>query len=135
MTSNSTEEIVGSFLERLGAQDADGVADLFGEEIDWYVPGHDDIPWSGARSRREHVPEYLHTMWPAFAPGESTAEIHKVLVDGDDAVVFATFAHTFSHNGRRFETPVAIRLSIADGKIVRMHMFEDTAKVSAAYFA
>jgi ketosteroid isomerase-like protein len=130
----STQDVVTTYLERLGAQDADGVGALFAEEIDWYVPGKDEIPWSGARTRREHVAEYLQTMWPAFEPGLSSAEIDAIVIDGNAAAIFGTFAHTFRHNGRSFRTPVAMHLQVRDGEIVRMHLFEDTAAVAHAYF-
>jgi hypothetical protein len=34
----STAEVVNEYLRRLDERDADGVGELFAEEIDWYVP-------------------------------------------------------------------------------------------------
>jgi hypothetical protein len=129
----TTEELMASFLDRLGEQDADGIGELFAEEIDWYVPGSEALPWTGSRSRREHVAEYFRTMWPAFVPGESTATVDKVVINGDDAVVFSSFSHTVARNGKRLNTPAALHVTIANGQIVRMHLYEDTLAVHEAF--
>ena len=129
----TTEKVVARFLDRLGEQDAEGIGELFADQIDWFVPGSGALPWTGSRSRREHVADYFRTLWPAFVPGQSTATVDKVVIDGDDAVVFSSFSHTVAKNGRRLETPAALHLTIANGQIVRMHLYEDTLSVHDAF--
>ncbi len=129
----STQDVVSAFLERLGAQDADGVASLFAETIDWYVPLNAALPWTGARSRRSDVSEYFRTLWPALEPGKSTVEMRKLVVSGDDAVLFLDFSHTAASTGRPFSTPVAMHLVVADGEITTMHLYEDTWAVGNAF--
>jgi hypothetical protein len=58
----TTEELVADFVGRLGERDAEGIGKLFADEIDWYVPGSEALPWTGSRSRREQVAEYFRTM-------------------------------------------------------------------------
>ncbi|MBK4346529.1 hypothetical protein [Lacisediminihabitans changchengi] len=58
----STSEVVTQFLQRVGEQDADGIGNLFAEEIDWFVPGNPRLPWTGTRSKRAEVPTYFRTM-------------------------------------------------------------------------
>jgi uncharacterized protein len=41
---SDTRSTVNEFFRRLGVMDADGVAALFAEAIDWYVPGPSDLP-------------------------------------------------------------------------------------------
>ena len=130
----TTRETIDAFLERLGRQEADEVARLFAEDIDWYVPGADTLPWTGRRSKRSDVAEYLRTLWRNLVPGESTVELDAILVDGEDAVVFSTFQHTAKRNGRRFRTPSAMRFRVANGEITKMHLYEDTAAVRDAFF-
>ena len=129
----TTGELLAIFMDRLGQQDAEGIGELFADEIDWYVPGSATLPWTGRRSRREHVAEYFAAMWPAFAPGQSSATVDKVVIDGDEAVVFSRFTHTVARNGKRLNTPAALHLTIADGQIVRMHLYEDTLAVHKAF--
>jgi ketosteroid isomerase-like protein len=131
---SSTAEIANTFLQRLGAQDAEGIGELFAEEIDWRVPGDPELtPWVGHRSRKNEVPGYFRDLWAALVPGRSVVAVEAVVVDGDEAVVFAVFDHVAAPTGRPFHTEVALRLTVTDGAITRMHLFEDTAAVAAAF--
>jgi ketosteroid isomerase-like protein len=49
----TTEELVASFMDRLGEGDAEGIGELFADEIDWYVPGSEALPWTGSRGRKD----------------------------------------------------------------------------------
>jgi uncharacterized protein (TIGR02246 family) len=130
----STAEIVNELLQRLGDRDAEAVGQLFAEKIDWYVPGNSDLPWVGQRVSREQVPEYFHTLWPHFVDGKSIVTVEKVVIDGDDAVILGVFQHTVASTGRTFRTPTAMHVTVVDGKIVKLQLYEDTAKVSDAFF-
>ena len=90
---------------------------------------------SGKRSHKSEVPDYFHALWAALEPGKSVVSIDAVVTDGDEAVIFAVFDHVAAPTGRPFHTDVAIRLTVTDGKITRMHLFEDTAAVAAAFAA
>jgi uncharacterized protein (TIGR02246 family) len=127
---DAVRTVVGEFLGALGKGDADLIATAFAEEIDWYVPGDERQAWTGQRTRRDEVPAYFRTMWPVFVPGESETEIKRILVDGPDAVILAQFTHTVQATGRRFSTPVAMHLTVEHGKLVRMHLYEDTHLVA-----
>jgi uncharacterized protein len=129
----TTEKVIASFLNRLAAQDAEGIGELFADQIDWFVPGSGALPWTGPRSQREQVADYFRTMWPTFVPGQSIATVDKVVIDGADAVVFSRFSHTVAKNGRRLETPAALHLTIANGQVIRMHLYEDTLAVHDAF--
>ncbi|NKZ00405.1 nuclear transport factor 2 family protein [Nocardiopsis alborubida] len=123
------------FVERLGRQDPDGIQELFAEEIDWYVPGSDAFPWTGRRTRREEVAPYFTAMWPHFAPGESKVVLERVIVDGGDVVLLASWTHTVVATGKEFTTPAAVHLRVEDERIVRMHLYEDTRTVGEAFDA
>lgn len=129
-------DITTTFLERLGAQDAEGLGQLFADEIDWVVPGDPQLtPWAGKRSSRSEVPEYFRALWGALEPGKSVVSVDALVTEGDEAVVFAVFDHVAAPTGRHFHTDVAMRLTAIDGKITRMHLFEDTAATAAAFAA
>lgn len=131
----TTAETTNAFLERLGAQDAEGLGELFAEEIDWVVPGAPALPWIGKRSRKSEVPDYFRTLWAGLEPGKSVVSVETVLTDGEEAVIFAVFDHVAAPTGRTFHTDVAMRLTVSERKIVRMHLYEDTAAVAAAFAA
>ena len=132
----TTTETTTNFLERLGAQDADGLGELFAENIDWIVRGNPALtPWAGARSRKDDVPSYFRDLWAALEPGKSVVSIDAMVIDGDEAVIFAVFDHVAAPTGRPFHTDVAMRLTVTGGRITRLHLYEDTAAVAAAFAA
>ncbi|MFE9812843.1 nuclear transport factor 2 family protein [Streptomyces sp. NPDC005227] len=130
--AGTVQDTISRFLALLAAGDAEGLADLFADDIDWFVPGDSSLPWTGARSRREEVSAYFRTLWPVFIEGASESEIGHILVDGDEAALFGRFTHTVKSTGRRFTTPVAFHLTVRDGRIERLHLFEDTLTVAQA---
>lgn len=129
-----TIALLKTFLERLNAHDADGIAALFSDQIAWYVPGNKVRPWVGMGSRREHVARYFRTMWPYFEEGKTVVAPGNLVISGDDAVAFAAFTHTVESNGRSYQTQVALQLTISGSKIVRLNLYEDTWVVSGAFF-
>lgn len=129
----STSEVVNQFLRLLGAQDAEGIGELFHDEIDWYVPGDPRLPWTGKRSRREDVPPYFRTLWGALTPNASVVDVEAILVDGDNAAVFSQFSHIALATGRRFDTPSALYIVVRDERIEKLHLYEDTGVVGAAF--
>ena len=127
-----TKSLILRFLETLGTGDADQIAALFADDVDWNVAGNGDLPWVGRRSQKAHVADYFRTMWSQFA-GAGTAVVHSVLVDGDSGVVFATIANASAATGRPFETPVAMHFETSAGEIVKLHLYEDSWAVSNAF--
>lgn len=131
----TTAETTGAFLERLGAQDAEGLGELFADDIDWVVPGDPSLPWVGKRSHKSEVPDYFRTLWAGLEPGKSVVSVSTIVTDGEESVIFAIFDHVAAPTGRPFHTDVAMRLTVTDGKIARLHLYEDTAAVAAAFAA
>ncbi|WP_420367007.1 nuclear transport factor 2 family protein [Curtobacterium sp. L1-20] len=130
----TTAHVTNAFLRHLAAQDAAALAALFADEIDWMVPGDQAITrWVGPRSRADEVAPYFRELWAALTPGKSVVAVNSVVVDGSEAVIFATFDHVAAPTGRPFHTAVAMRLTVTGDKVVWMHLFEDTAAVAAAF--
>ncbi|GIF13485.1 nuclear transport factor 2 family protein [Actinoplanes teichomyceticus] len=137
MTTNTqiTRNVAEEFVQRLGKQDPDGIQELFAQKIDWYVPGSDTVSWTGRRTRREEVAPYFTTMWPHFVPGRSVVDLKGIIADGDDAILLAVWTHTVAATGKEFTTPAAIHLTVEDGRITRLHLYEDTLTVDKAFNA
>ncbi|WNF01222.1 nuclear transport factor 2 family protein [Streptomyces luomodiensis] len=133
--AQTSRTVAEKFVERLGRQDPDGIQELFGEEIDWYVPGSDALSWTGRRTRREEVAPYFTTMWPHFVHGRSKVVLERIIVDGGEVVLLAVWTHTVVATGKEFTTPAAIHLTVEDNRIVRMHLYEDTLTVKEAFNA
>lgn len=82
---------------------------------------------------RSEVPAYFRDLWSALEPGKSVVSVTAVVTEGDEAVIFAVFDHVAAPTGRPFHTDVALRLTVVDGAVTRMHLFEDTAATAAAF--
>ena len=130
---SDTRSTVNEFFRRIGLMDADGVAALFAEAIDWYVPGSSDLPWTGHRSRREDVPDYFRTMWSHFHLEKSNVKLDQLLIEGEDAVAFGTFSHVTNTTERPFSTPFALHVKIKDGAITTLQLYEDTYVVGRVF--
>ncbi|MFE9363138.1 nuclear transport factor 2 family protein [Streptomyces sp. NPDC006978] len=112
--TQTSRTVAEKFVERLGRQDPEGIQELLAEEIDWYVPGGDALPWTGRRTRREEVAPYFTTMWPHFAHGRSKVVLERVIVEGGDVVLSAVWTHTVVAAGKEFTTPAVIHLMVED---------------------
>lgn len=127
-----TKSVIVSFLETLGTGDAAAIAELFADSVDWNVAGNHALPWIGPRTHKAQVSDYFRTMWSQFA-GPGTATVHEILADGDSGVVFATIGNASAVTGKAFETAVAMHFVVRDGKIAKMHLYEDSWAVSNAF--
>lgn len=127
-----TESLITSFLQRVGGGDADAIAELFSDEVDWNVAGNSALPWIGQRSTKAEVSDYFRTMWGQFA-GPGSASVEQILIDGDSGVVFATISNASADTGRPFTTKVAMHFGTELNKITSMHLYEDSWAVSNAF--
>lgn len=133
--SKTPRAVVEKFVERLGRQDPEGIQELFADQIDWYVPGSDTLPWTGRRTRRDDVASFFTTMWPHYVSGKSKVSLERIVVDGTDVILLGTFTHTIASSGREFTTPSAMHLVVEDGQITRMRLYEDTLLIEQAFAA
>lgn len=106
---SSTRETVQQFLQSVGAHDVDAILDVFGDEVDWVVPGTPSLPWIGRPTTKSQVAEYFPTMWSHFNLDESEVMIEAIVAAGSDAVVIGRFGQQIAASGRRFATDVAMQ--------------------------
>ncbi len=131
--ATDTRSMVNEFFRRVAGWDADGTRELFADEIDWYVPVAGDLPWGGRRTRPEQVPEYFKTMWSHFRTEKSQVQLDHLIVEGEEAVALGTFTHVANTTERQFSTPFALHFTVKDGRIFRVHLYEDTYAVGKAF--
>jgi Ketosteroid isomerase-related protein len=127
--------VATKLLQSIGAKDLDGLRALFADEIDWYVPGSSELPWTGRRTRGDDAPEFFAGMWPSYVDGKSSADIKDIVVDGENAVIIGTFSHVIAKTGRTFTTPVALHVKVTDGRIRHLQLYEDTLLITQAFGA
>lgn len=122
-------------LQSIGAHDLDAMKDLFADEIDWFVPGSGDLPWTGRRSRGDQAADFFAVMWPYYVEGKSSAEIRDIIADDSNAVILGSFSHVIKRNGKSFTTPIALHLKVESGRITRLQLYEDTLMIAQAFGA
>ncbi len=127
------KSVATRLLQCIGDKDLEGMKDLFADEIDWFVPGSSDLPWTGRRTRGSQAPEFFAVMWPYYVEGKSTANISEIISDGNNVVITGTFSHVIERSGSSFETPVALHVKVQDGKIKHLQLYEDTLLITQAY--
>ncbi|MFF0153724.1 nuclear transport factor 2 family protein [Micromonospora sp. NPDC005203] len=130
----TTRDVVEQFFGMVGGgADPDGIAMLFSDPVDWDVPGSPSIPWTGRRSRRADVADYLRTLGANIVPEQNVDEIEAVLYDGEHAVMLGRFGRVARTTGRRYEMAVAMHFQVSGDKIVKFRLYEDSFQVAAAY--
>ncbi|MCT9114306.1 nuclear transport factor 2 family protein [Streptomyces mirabilis] len=129
----TTRDVVEKFFGLLAGGDPDKVAEVFADDIDWYVPGSASLPWTGPRTKGSEVADYLRTLGANIVPEKNIDDVEALLVQGDHAVMLGRFTRVAKSTGRTFDMPIAMHLQVAGDKIVKMYLYEDTLKVSEAY--
>ncbi|WP_392757134.1 nuclear transport factor 2 family protein [Streptomyces sp. LN590] len=129
----STRDVVEQFFGLLAGGDPDKVAEVFADDIDWYVPGSKSLPWTGRRSKGNEVADYLRTLGSNIVPERNVDEVEGLLIDGDHAVMLGRFTRVARSTGRTYHMPIAMHFQVAGDKIVKLYLYEDTLKVAEAY--
>ncbi len=129
-TLASTKDIIEAFFARFGAGDADGVLELFADEVDFNVAGAYFVPWTGPRTDKAGVGEFLAAA-AAVEPQEFAVE--RILADGGVGVALGHFTHKVVATGRTFSSRFALHVTVDGGLITRYHMFEDSYAIAEAF--
>ena len=119
-------------LKRIGdGAEPNEVAALFGEHLEWEIAGDEGaLPWIGKRSGRRAMADFLR---------ETRADIERLRFDVTDiltsetrAAIVGSLASKIKRTGRIVESDFVIVLTVANGKIIRFHMLENSFAVSKA---
>jgi uncharacterized protein len=130
MTTNT--ETVRTFFALVGERDLK-LIELFADEFHWYVPGDPHFPWSGKRSQKSELPGFFAALWPMTVPGETNVRVDQFIEAGSHVVVMGEFDHKVASTGDRFKVEVVFHFIIEAGKIVHLHMYEDTLAAARAF--
>ncbi|WP_399125696.1 nuclear transport factor 2 family protein [Streptomyces sp. ITFR-6] len=105
--------------------------------LDWPEgePGRAATPWMRHRSTRADAAAHYRELGGHHVPGAAATEIERVLVDGDDAVVFGEIRQTARSTGRAYRARFALHLTFAGGLVTRHHVYEDSLAVARAFDA
>ncbi len=131
----TTHDTVEELLSRMASGDAEMIAALFTEKVDFLCAGSEKVPWIRPRRTREDMADFFATMSANFVPEDRSASVSGFLVDGKDAVVMGHVSQRLKSNGKAFTIPFALHLTVSDGLITRYHIYEDSLTVAEAVTA
>ncbi|MDL4774929.1 MULTISPECIES: nuclear transport factor 2 family protein [Thermomonosporaceae] len=131
-----TRTVVQTFLQSMAAGDSEAIKGLFAERVDWRLDWpdgeHPAVPWIRPRFTAEDAAAHFREISDHHVPEKAASEIHRILVDGPDAVVLATIVQTARATGREYTAMCAVHLTVENGLITRYHVYEDSLTVSSA---
>ncbi|UPK73957.1 nuclear transport factor 2 family protein [Nocardioidaceae bacterium SCSIO 66511] len=135
----STRTLTEQLLALIGAGDAEGVAALHADHVDWKVNwpaaefGRSETPWIRSRSTRADIADLYRELGEYHVVGGLGTEIERILVDGDDAVIMGEFRQTAGATGRAYSSRFVMHVTFEDGLVIRNHMYEDSLAVAQAF--
>ena len=123
-TTDETRALVERYFETLADGDPARIAAMFAEQVDWYIPGNEEIaPWLGRRGNPREIAEFFEQL--LHNARMVRFDLHKLLVEDDFAVAVGTFASVMQRTGRLFESEFAVQITVRDGLIVRYRLLEE----------
>jgi hypothetical protein len=131
-SGNSNIRIVQQIYAAFGRGDIAALLDYLDEDIEWlFNGGGADIPYSGPRRGHDGVARYFTLVAEsvevlAFSP-------MKIIAGDDDVAVLGHERARAKITGQEFETYWLHLFTLADGKVVRLRGFYDTATMAAAF--
>lgn len=130
VSDRSTRDTVQAFFDAQAAGEPQAVVDLFAPDATWVIPGDPSlVPWVGARDR-DGIPAYLVAQ--AENATATSFTMHKVLVDGENAVALGRFGYRFASGGS-IDDPFAAHLVVRDGLIHSFIIHEDSLNLAREY--
>src|SRR3569833_1265394 len=133
MKQQDTQAVLNIFYLNVGDKNAEAIADLCDEGIDWYIAKSDLLPWTGKQDNKEKIAKALKLLFDAHVDGEDQFEPGHIFIDGEEAGVFGFASRVVKATGKRFSTPFCQRFTIQNGKISKFLMLEDTHQVEWAF--
>lgn len=129
---DATRAAVERYFELLrSGADPQTLAALFNENVDWIIAGDTArVSWIGRKVGRAGVASFFAELREKI---ESVRfDRHRLLVDGNRAVVLGELVSRVRPTGKLIETEFAFDFTVEDGLITRYRMFEDSVAVAAA---
>jgi uncharacterized protein len=124
-----TQNVIQTFFKHLSERNLKDLADLFSDNIDWYIPGDETkAPWLGRRGTRQEVSEFYELLWKNTEP--ISVEIENVFIDNDKAIIAGEFSTRMLQTGKIVDSLFFIQITIKDNLIIKYRLLEDSLAVA-----
>lgn len=132
MSEEETLRITQRLLADIGTGVApDEIADLFSTDVQFEVRGDmGALPWIGRRTGRTAVSDFIRDTRSLL--DRIRFDVEGIMAKDDRAVIFGHFISKVNTTGKIIDSPFALILQIAAGKLTRFQMLEDSFAVSQA---
>lgn len=123
--------IAEQYLARTAEGDIDHILELFAPDATLRVDGSPRIPWLGERITEAARREFFELLFAKVTV--ERFDVEKILTDSSDALILGELSDVVNATGRRFGFPFVIRITVADDRVTRYHMFEDSYALHEAF--
>jgi uncharacterized protein len=124
-----TQNVIQTFFKHLSERNLKDLADLFSDNIDWYIPGDETkAPWLGRRANKQEVSEFYELLWKNTEP--ISVEIENVFIDNDKAIIAGEFSTRMLQTGKIVDSLFFIQITIKDNLIIKYRLLEDSLAVA-----
>jgi ketosteroid isomerase-like protein len=125
------QDLIQRFFQLLTQRDLENLSELFSEEVDWYIPGNEEIaPWLGRRTSRKQVKDFYQLLWQNTHALSAT--IDKIFIDNEDAVISGEFSSKMLQTGNIVNSLFFIQIKVRNNLIVKYRLLEDSYAVFLA---
>lgn len=131
--SKETMEIATKYMDAMGKGDMETMVNLMDDNMVWQNDGDKDLPWIGPWEGKKVI---LETFMPLFGEHFKTTkwETEDAIASGDVAAFFGRMKGLLvKSNKETKEFTFALRVKVANGKIVLWNWLEDSYEVSKSY--
>ncbi len=127
----ATRPVVEAAYRAFSARNVEVLLGLLSPDVEWGEPDNPHIPSAGTRHGVPGVVEWLQV---GNATEEILAlEVHRMLVDGDEAAVAGHMVVRARPTGRTYEMDFVHLVTVVDGKVTRFREFFDTWAAAEAF--
>jgi ketosteroid isomerase-like protein len=131
MEADDPVQPVRSLFAAFGRGDIPAAVECVAEDVEWWIPGSEEVPYAGAWHGPEGVADFFRRLGAAVE-FEQLA-VTEMLVSGDRVVVTGQELGRARATGALFENEWVMVFTVRSGRIAALRLYEDTEAVARAF--
>ena len=131
MNEQQNVQIIQDIYAAFGRGDMDTILNALAPDIDWFIPGSKEIPYSGHRCNPQEVKACIEQMVTTLEI--QRFEARKFEANNDEIIVVGFERMKVKATGRVFENDWIQIWSLKDSRVIRFREFFNTDKVLHAF--
>jgi ketosteroid isomerase-like protein len=130
MTDNV--KLIRNLFDAFGRGDPATIIASVSLDVDWRHPGGPEVPYAGAYKGREGVSQFFARIGQSVEV-TTWAPRHVLAAGNDEVVATGSWAGVARPTGKSFASDWGMVFGVRDGRITSFRVFEDTARLAAAF--